>query len=173
MTKWTTVLGLAGATALVAAAACTPRGGMESGPGATAADTITGTVRQVGSTPFVRTIVEHEDGSVTVAGPLEAEVSSVVGARVRVWGPPTESEDPRGPHVQVQGYEILSVDGTRPDVGQLLHEPGRGYYLETGAGDELPLAGVPDRLAGHVGAKIWVIRGETGGVQRYGILSDS
>lgn len=173
MRTWTPGLAVAAAAAAISVSACANRGGVESGPGSAAADTVAGTVRQVGSTPFVRTIVEGEERSVTVAGPLKAEVSRAVGARVRIWGPSTEGEDPRGPHVRVEGYEILSVDGTRPEVGILHHEAGRGYYLATGSGEELSLSGVPDGLADSMGAKIWVIRGETGGVQRYGILSGS
>lgn len=154
----------------VALAACTRQARVESGP-ASVADTVVGTVRQVGNTPFVRTVVEGEDTSVTVAGGYEEELARAAGARVRVWGRPAEGEGP-GRNMEVTGYEIVSVDGRRPTVGRLHHESGRGYFVRTGEGEEVALAGVPDDLGGRVGAKIWVILGDNGGVQRYGILRE-
>ncbi|MFW6192217.1 MAG: hypothetical protein ACOC83_01920, partial [Gemmatimonadota bacterium] len=62
--RWIVGLGLAAAT--LALGACQRQVEVESGPAASdeaAADTLEGTVRQVGSTPFVRTVVQGPDGS--------------------------------------------------------------------------------------------------------------
>lgn len=161
---------LAGALALLALVACTRQGGVGDGPAA-AADTIEGTVRQVGSTPFQRTVVKGEEASATVVGEYEDELTRAAGARVRVWGAYRDGDRP-GRELEATGYEILSVDGAEPEVGTLEHESGRGYYLATADGDEISLAGVPDRLGGQVGAKIWAVLGERGNVQRYGVLRE-
>lgn len=142
----------------------------ESGPGV-APDTLEGTVRQVGSTPFQRTVIRGEEASAAVTGPYEEEIARLVGARVRVVGAYVEGGGPAR-ELEVSGYEVLSVDGETPAVGLLRHGADRGYYLETADGEEVSLAGVPERLRGMVGAKIWVVRGEEGGVLRYGVLKE-
>lgn len=158
----------AGALALLALVACTRQGGVEEGPSA-AADTIEGTVRQVGNTPFERTVVKGEEASATVVGEYEDELTRAAGAQVRVWGAYRDGDRP-GRELEATGYEILSVDGAEPEVGTLEHEDGRGYYLATTEGDEIPLTGVPGGLGGQVGAKVWVVTGDQGNVQRYGVL---
>lgn len=160
----------AGVLALLALVACTRQGEVEEGPAA-AADTIEGTVRQVGSTPFERTVVEGEEASATVVGEYEDELTRAVGVRVRAWGSYRDGDRPER-ELEATGYEILSVDGAEPEVGTLEHEDGRGYYLATTGGDEITLAGVPSRLGGQVGAKIWVVLGDRGNVQRYGVLRE-
>lgn len=137
----------------------------------TGADTLEGKVRQVGSTPFARTVVEGDSASAAVEGELAAELSRLVGARVRVTGERAEGEGP-GPSLLVESYEILSVDGDEPLVGVLRHEAGVGYRLETEEGGTVPLRGVPTELGAAEGGKVWVVTGSDGGVQRYGILRD-
>lgn len=137
-----------------------------------ATDSITGTVRQVGSTPFTRLVVEGEESSVQITGSLEDEIRRLVGARVRVVGAPAESEE-AGRALEAARYEILSVDGATPRVGTLRHEAGRGYRLVTGEGETISLRGVPETLGARVGAKVWMVLGEEGGVQRYGVIREA
>lgn len=147
--------------------------GRSADPGASPAaqgDTLEGTVRQVGSTPFTRTVVEGDSVSATVTGPLSEELSRLVGARVRVTGAPVEGDVP-GRALRVDAYELLSVDGAEPRVGILRHEPGTGYRLETGEGD-VPLRAVPAGLGSVVGGKVWLVLGPEGGVRRYGVLRE-
>lgn len=151
-------------------AACTRQGEVDDGPRA-AADSTEGTVRQVGNTPFQRTVVEGEQASATIVGEYEDELTAAVGARVRVWGDYREGDAPHR-ELEAAGYEILSVDGAEPTVGTLHHGEGRGYYLATSDGTDVALTGVPDRLGGRVGAKIWVVLGDRGNVQRYGVLRE-
>jgi hypothetical protein len=155
---------------LALTAACSQKNQMDEDPTA-APDSVTGTVRQVGNTPFTRIIVEGEDASLRVTGDLEEEVSRLVGARVLVVGSRVEGEGPE-PALQAAGYEILSVDGATPRVGTLDHEAGEGYRLLTEDGEALPLRGVPDGLGARLGAKVWIVLGDGGAVQRYGILRE-
>lgn len=134
-----------------------------------AGDSITGTVRQVGNAPFTRIVVEGENRSVQITGSLEEEIAHLVGARLRVVGEPSEGEIP-GDVLEATGYEIFSVDGETPRVGILRHTAGEGYRLATESGEEVALQGVPDGLGTRVGAKVWILVGEGGAVQRYGIL---
>lgn len=156
--------------ATLSVSACSKQGQVEEEPTA-AADTLEGTVRQVGSTPFVRTVVEDEEGAERVVGELEEEIARAAGARVRVWGSWADRGDP-GRALEAAGYELLAVDGVEPHVGVLGHESGRGYFLTPAEGEELPLTGVPAGLGERVGARVWVVLGEEGGVQRYGILRE-
>lgn len=163
---------VAGGSALwLAAAALAGCGGSsppdDGSPAVAPPDSVTGTVRRVGSTPFSRTVVEGDD-TVTVTGPLEDEVSRLSGARVRVRGEISTGQYP-GPTLEAAAYEILSVDGERPDVG-LLRADGEGLYLEREGRESLRLRAVTSGLEGRVGAKVWVVTGEDGVVRRYGIL---
>lgn len=165
-------LALCAALAAAAAAGCSGNAAPEEGPpAAVAADTVVGEVRQVGSSPFTRTVVEGETASVAVSGPLEPELARLVGARVRVVGEIGAREGP-GRSLLAERYELLSVDGETPRVGVLRHEAGAGYRLETGEGETLSLRSVPPRLGGVVGAKVWVVLDEAGGVLRYGVIRE-
>lgn len=171
-TRWIVGLGLAAAT--VALTACPRQVSVESGPAASdtvAADTLEGRVRQVGSTPFVRTIVQGPEASARVTGTPAEELARLVGARVRCVGSFVEDDQP-GRAFEVAFYEIVSVDGDRPAVGWLRRRDGGGFALEAADGERTSLQGVSDRLAGRVGAKIWAVLGEDGVVQRYGILRE-
>lgn len=135
-------------------------------PGASI-DTVRGQVRLVGSTPFVRTVVEGSD-TVTVTGRWEPEIGRLSGARVAVVGPVTTSGYP-GPTMEARRYELLAVDGERPAVG-VLQRDDDSFYLETAAGDSLRLEAVPASFGDLAGAKLWVVTGEAGAVRRYGVL---
>lgn len=133
-----------------------------------APDQVEGTVRQVGNMPFQRTVVESEGETVTVVGPLQAELTRLVGARVRVAGE-TGGSGPFGPEMQVAAYEVVAVDGESPYVGRLVRD-AEGYALETAVGGTLRLGVVPARFSELVGGRVWVIVDEQGTVLRYGIL---
>lgn len=163
---------VAGGTALLLTAAVLAGCGRGSppddgSPAVAAPDSVTGTVRRVGSTPFSRTVVEGDD-TVTVTGPLEDEVARLSGARVRVYGEISTGQYP-GPTLEAATYEILSVDGERPDVG-VLRADSEGLYLEREGRDPLRLRAVTSGLESRVGARVWVVTGEDGVVRRYGIL---
>lgn len=160
----------AGVAVGLLAVSCTPQGEMDDGPDASA-DTIEGTVRQVGNTPFERTVVRSEGASPTIVGEYEDELTRAVGARVRVWGAYAGESGGDG-EFEATGYRILSVDGAEPVVGVLEHSDGRGYYLDAEGDDDLGLTGVPSRLGGQVGAKVWIVLGDRGNVQRYGVLRE-
>lgn len=156
---------LAGSCLLVLAACAASSGG--AGSPAAFPDTVAGTVRQVGSNPFVRTLVEGTD-TVTVTGDLESEISRLSGARVRVVGSLATGDFP-GPTLDAGEYRILAVDGERPEVG-VLRADGDGLYLDREGEDPLRLRAVTASLERNLGAKIWVLAGEDGTVRRYGIL---
>lgn len=139
--------------------------------GSVPADSVAGEVRQVGSTPFTRTVVEGGDAAVTVTGPLEPELRRLVGARVRVVGSRVEGDGP-GTAFRVERYDVLSVDGEEPRVGVLGYEAGAGYRIETESGETVPLTSVPTELGTKVGGKVWVVLSDTGGVLRYGVLRE-
>ena len=163
------------AMALVAGAlalACTREAQVNSGPehvGQAGPDTVSGLVRQVGSAPFMQTIVVGDD-TVTVTGRYAGEITRLVGAQVRITG----RIDPgtgMGKEMEATSYEILDVDGVRPLVGILERADG-GFLLRASDGDETRLLGVSEQLAGAAGGRVWVVLTDAGVVTRYGILSD-
>lgn len=160
--------GVAAGVLLLGLAACSGSPNPDDGaPGAAAPDSVRGSVRQVGSSPFVRTVVEGAD-TVTVTGDLESEISRLSGARVLVTGTLATGDYP-GPRLEAASYEILSVDGREPVVG-ILAEDGEGFYLDRDDREPVRLRAVSSGLASRIGGKVWVVTGEDGSVRRYGIL---
>ena len=158
---------LASAALLAAALGCSRTAVVESGPGARTE--VTGTVRQMGSVPTQRTVIEAEE-RFTVRGRHADELARIAGARVRVTG--TRMTGEAGPWLDVASYEILSVDGETPVVGILVGGDGT-WWLETREG-EVALSAVPERLRRAEGARIWVVTGPDGSsVSRYGILAEA
>ena len=163
------------AASLVAGAlaiACAREGQVNSGPahvGQAGPDTVSGLVRQVGNSPFTRTIVVGDD-TVAVAGRYEAEITRLVGARVRITGRIGKGEG-MGKEMEATSYEILDVDGVRPLVG-ILERVDSSFVLRSADGDETRLLGVSERLAAVAGGRVWVVLTEAGVVNRYGILRE-
>ncbi|MBT8477805.1 MAG: hypothetical protein KJO06_02735 [Gemmatimonadetes bacterium] len=167
MRRFFTVVGVV-ALATVSAS-CSRKAVVESGPAAgTSEATARGTVRRLGSEAAVRTVIQGDE-SVVVVGDYEAEIGRAAGAEVWVSGVPTSSDF--GPALRVSEYRILSVDGEVPVVG-ILAEDDVGFFIRKDDGSTVRLD-VNDRLAGQLGAKIWVILGaDRVTVSRYGILRD-
>ncbi len=161
------------ALAVALALGCAKEQGVEARPGGwvgeVGPDTVAGTVRQVGSTPFHRTVLQGEEGAVTVTGPLGDEITRLVGAEVRATGEIRGGSGPFGPELAATAYEIVSVDGERPYVGELevLED---GYRLETARGGVLRIGAAPIRFRDLGGGRLWVTVDERGTVLRYGIL---
>jgi hypothetical protein len=106
---------------------------------------------------------------VVIVGDYEPEIARAAGAELWVTGTPTSSD--YGPALQVSEYRILSMDGEVPVVG-VLAEDEAGFFIQKDDGSTVRLD-VSDRLAGELGAKIWVVLGaDRVTVSRYGILRD-
>ena len=148
---------------------CSRKAVVESGPATAPAEvTATGTVRRLGSEAALRTVIEGDE-SVVVVGDYESELGRAAGAEVWVSGTPTASE--YGKALRVSEYRILSVDGEVPVVG-VLAEDDAGFFVRKDDGSEVRVD-VTDRLAGQLGAKVWVVLGaDRVTVTRYGILRD-
>lgn len=173
---------VAGAVGVAAAAfvatltaACAGNAGVQSAPmarwGDVGPDTVSGIVRQVGNLPFVRTLIDDGDEGIFVTGELESEITRLAGAEVRATGTFTEGGQP-GRYIDASSYEIVSIDGAEPAVGILGKSDG-AYYLDLFSGELYPLKTIPSELQTSVGAKVWVITGEVGQVQAYGILREA
>lgn len=168
MRRILTALGLV-AVAL-ASVSCSRKAVVESGPAVSTPETTArGTVRRLGSEAAVRTVIQGEESAVVVVGDYELEIARAAGAEVWVSGTPVSSD--YGPAVQVSEYRILSVDGDVPLVG-ILAEDASGFFITKDDGSTVRLD-VNERLAGQLGAKIWVVLGaDQVTVSRYGILRD-
>jgi hypothetical protein len=168
MRRILTALGLV-AVAL-ASVSCSRKAVVESGPAVgTPETTARGTVRRLGSEAAVRTVIQGEESAVVVVGDYESEIARAAGAEVWVSGTPASSD--YGPAVRVSEYRILSVDGDVPLVG-ILAEDAAGFFITKDDGSTVRVD-VNERLAGQLGAKIWVVLGaDRVTVSRYGILRD-
>jgi hypothetical protein len=152
----------------VVTVSCSRKAVVESGPATGPAQTARGTVRRLGSEAAVRTVIQGEE-TVVIVGDYEPEIARAAGAELWVTGTPTSSD--YGPALQVSEYRILSMDGEVPVVG-VLAEDEAGFFIQKDDGSTVRLD-VSDRLAGELGAKIWVVLGaDRVTVSRYGILRD-
>lgn len=164
-------LGVMVAGAALTALGCASKNDVESRPSSdavAAADTVTGTVRRVGNDPFVRTLVQGND-TVFVSGDWEPEIATLAGAQVMIVGTYTTGDMP-GKYMDVNRYEIVSVDGDVPTVGMLVSDED-GYYIQMDGEAVLRLSALSPELAEQKGGKVWVVVTEEGVVQRYGIIS--
>lgn len=128
-----------------------------------------GTIRQVGSAPNAVTRIETVDGPIVVVGPLGLEIARAAGAVARVHG--TASASGASDTIQAARYELVSVDGLRPLVGNLDLRDG-SVVLETKDGRQVELLGGSDRMRAAAGSKVWITTRDDGrSIVRWGILS--
>ena len=140
-----------------------------------------GVVFLTGTEPTVIVALLGDDASsVTLAGLLRDELRRLSGATVQLSG--TRLGEGPMARFDVEGYEVLEIDGEKPVVG-ILHARGDQFSLgeeeAVGAIHASPvhvrLSVVPDRFRQFLGAKMWVIgpRAADGlRVQSYGVIRD-
>lgn len=145
-------------------------------PAAAAGESVTGRVAITGSAPFPLTTLMVEDGpAYRLMGDLEPELRNLAGATVRVEGTPVQGIAAGrlpGPAFEVQAYEIVAIDGQRPQVGTLAARNGV-WWLE--GADRIRLAAVPEGLREQEGAKVWIVGRQADGslqIQSYGIIRE-
>jgi len=153
--------------------ASTTRDTTSPSPVATPSETVlTGKVAAVGLAMSPVTSLEVEGArATTLIGPLEPELRRLGGATVWVAGAPVAG--PPNATFSVSRYEILSIDGARPLVGQLVTRDGAPWLVTDR--DTVKLAKAPAELAAKSGAKVWVIGRRSGTeltTQTYGVIRD-
>ena len=127
-----------------------------------------GTIRQTGGSPNVETRLETEDGPIVLVGPLAAELARAAGAVARVRG--TSAGEDAPDTMRVEAYELVSVDGLSPLVGQLEVEDG-DLALRKADGSQVELMGGSARMREAAGSKVWVTTRDDGrSIVRWGIL---
>jgi hypothetical protein len=127
--------------------------------------TVAGLVSISGSTPAYRVAIEADSVSREVRGDLRDELARLQGARVKATG---TSE---GSVLVVTEYEILSIAGQTPVVGEL-EVTEEGPYVFTEAGKRVAISGAPPELLVQEGGKVWVILDSGGVVRGYGIIRE-
>lgn len=146
--------------------ACTPLPETGSAtPGAGGDSMLVGTVRVVGSLPVsTQVVLQQDEGrTVTLSGPLLAEMENLSGVRVAVRGVLEKGV------LRADGYEIRSVDGAPVEAGVVEQAPGGGMQLRKADGSVLMLAGGASRL--RPGQKVWVQGPQSLQVQTYGVIA--
>jgi hypothetical protein len=86
----------------------------------------------------------------TLVGPLEPELRRLGGAYVWLTGEPVPNAG-----FNVGRYEIVSIDGAKPVVGQVVVRNGTTWLLTDR--DTVKVNAAPPQLAQTVGAKVWVV----------------
>ena len=135
------------------------------------ADSVRGTVRVVGSAPVnVRVVVQPAEGkSVQISGPLREELRQLSGAEVALRGPMVPAPDPLADRqMEVEEYEILSIDGEPVVTGTVQGRSGNLLILQTLGGETVYLDGATSQLS--PGQKVWVQGPRSVIVQSYGVL---
>ena len=129
-----------------------------------------GVVFLTGTEATVIVALRGDDASsVTLVGVLRDELRRLSGATVQLSGT-RQGEGPIA-RFDVEGYEVLEIDGEKPAVG-VLH--ARGDQFSIGEGEaSVRLSVVPDGFGQLLGAKVWIIgpRAADGlRVQSYGVI---
>ena len=137
-------------------------------PGGQEERVVEGTIRQTGGTPNVSTRLETKAGPIVLVGPLAAELARAAGAVARVSGISAGEDAPDA--IQVEAYELVSVDGLSPLVGMLELEDG-DLALRKADGQRVDLTGGSARMREAAGSKVWVTTRDDGrSIVRWGIL---
>lgn len=154
---------------------CSPRSSRDTAPPPAATDrgsVLTGKVYVTGSEPLTRaTLVRDEPGEIILLGGLEPELRRLSGATVLVRG----RESRQGPNrtLDVENYEVLSVDGEAPAVGTLEYRDNRVLLIGR---DTVELTSIPAGLRTKHGAKVWIVGQRAGNmleVRSFGVLREA
>jgi len=142
-------------------------------PRATPSETVlTGKVAAVGLAISPVTSLEIEGArATTLIGPMEPELRRLGSAIVWVSGSPVSG--PPNATFSVTRYGIVSIDGAKPLVGQVMTRDG-ATWLATES-DTVKLGSAPADLAAKIGAKVWVIGRRSGNeltTQSYGVIRE-
>lgn len=136
-----------------------------------ASETLAGRIELTGSEPTVAvTLILGSGESVELRGPLELELRNLAGASVQVTGQ-RAAGSPR-PGFEASAYQVLSIDGQRPNVGVVVR---RGEFVWLEGTDTLRLSPVPPLLASRIGAKVWVVGRRVAGAMQvlsFGVIRE-
>ena len=147
--------------------ACTPPNSTGSATPAQAVqqNSVTGTVRVVGSAPVsIQTVVQDSAGrTVQIEGPLEPEIRRLSGAQVTLWGRSSPGS------LLVTAYDVRSVNGAPAQMGIVERAPDGGVQLRTADGQVVGLIGATGQF--RVGQKVWVQGPAAVRVQSYGVIT--
>jgi hypothetical protein len=135
-----------------------------SGSAAAQADTLRGTVEEVGSDPGMWMVIHTPDGRAVRLDGERTLLRQVVGLEVMVRGTPVQG-----------GFAVREIDvrasGGIPAMDGVLERRSSAYVLVTRDGRALPIARLPDDLRGMLGARIWIAGPLDQPPQSSGILS--
>ena len=148
----------------VVLAGCTRPASVPPADGAAQEERVIGVPASVGSAPMnVRTVIAAEGGgSVSVTGPLAAEIRALSGARVEVRGRRAADRT-----LVASDYDVLSVNGRPVLMGIVERATDGTLQLRTRTG-VVRLQGAP--AAFRPGMKVWVQGPGSVTVQTYGVI---
>jgi len=127
-----------------------PAGSAPSDPApAAAADTVRGTVAEVGSEPGTWMVLRTPGGAVVRLDGERPLLRAVVGLEVMVRGTPAAGG------LAVRELRVRSSNGVAA-VDGVLERRGGGYVLVTSERGTLPVPHLPAALRGMVGARVWL-----------------
>ena len=149
---------------ILCAAACTPAVPPPAAPTAGGqGDSLTGTLRVVGSVPVnVRLVLQDASGSTTIGGELEPELRRLAGAEVVLTG------RRQGASFTPTSYQVRSINGEPVTLGTVLSVSGGYLQLRTDAGEIVYLVASPAEI--RVGQKVWIQGPRALIVQTFGIV---
>jgi hypothetical protein len=130
-------------------------------------DSIRGTIRVTGSSPFaVPTIRPREGGrALTLTGPDTAMLKRVAGLEVVVRGTPGTKGDYR-----VSSFVVRAANDA-PATDGVVTRDGNALLLVTSEGGRVTLGNPPAELRDLVGARVWISGPLDTGPNTYGVIS--
>jgi hypothetical protein len=145
-----------------------PPAGSASSPPAqagAAADTVRGTVEEVGSEPGTWMVLRTAGGAVVRLDGERPLLRAVVGLEVMVRGTPA----PGG--LGVRDLQVRASNGVAAVDGVLARRSG-AYVLVTRDRGTLPVAHLPEALRGMVGGRVWLAGPLDRPPDSFGVLSE-
>ncbi|MBI2409333.1 MAG: hypothetical protein HYV19_13640 [Gemmatimonadetes bacterium] len=145
--------------ASLATAACHSQSASSARVSATDADSLRGTVERVGSEPLTQLVVRAPTGQVCTIGATGSKVPTALeGLEVTFWGASRLTSAPSLAGalctIDVARYAVRAVDGVSA-VDGMLHVDQGAFTLVLASGQRLPLRGVPSRMEGWVGERVY------------------
>lgn len=129
-------------------------------------DSVRGTIRVTGSTPFTVPTLRPTGGgtTLTLVGSDTAALKRLSGLEVVVVGEPTSAQE-----FHVRSFAVRTANGA-PVIDGIVTRDGDALVIVTAAGQRVRLGNPPAALRDLVGARVWIGGPPETGPNPYGVV---
>jgi hypothetical protein len=111
-----------------------------------------------------------DGGVVGLLGDAAMPLASVIGAEVEVFGTAPTDLVTTASLLQVERFQVLSVNGSSAIDGVLEGADGVYWLHAVGGGRRQVIGRLPDGLTDHVGERVWLTVGSDGSGMAFGVI---